>query len=198
MLKICFKNLKSGSGFLTLNHFICLLSDVLVIDDTGNIEGKGLNRTLFLLLPAKHLSCCIPALNAESQKNLPGHACWQDIQAKNMSSRAGLRQVLTWALMSRALWKKQSQTKKEKKLYISHRLRECFGLEGTFKSNPPAMCRDIFHYIKWLKAPSNLALNSSMDGVSTASLDNLFQCFTTLIIIFFFLIYNLNLPSFHL
>jgi len=49
-----------------------------------------------------------------------------------------------------------------------------------------------------LKAPSNLALNTSREGASTAPLGNLFQCLTTLIVKKFFLISNLNLPSFSL
>ncbi|KAK4831170.1 hypothetical protein QYF61_015640 [Mycteria americana] len=52
--------------------------------------------------------------------------------------------------------------------------------------------------LKLLKAPSNLALNTSRDGASTASLGNLFQCLATLIVKNFFLISNLNLPSFSL
>ncbi|KAK4811189.1 hypothetical protein QYF61_019820 [Mycteria americana] len=52
--------------------------------------------------------------------------------------------------------------------------------------------------IRLLKAPSNLALNTSNDGASTASLGNLFQFLTTLIINNFFLMSNLNLPSFSL
>jgi len=38
------------------------------------------------------------------------------------------------------------------------------------------MGKDTFHYTRLLKAPSNLALNTSMEGASTASLGNLFQC----------------------
>jgi len=49
-----------------------------------------------------------------------------------------------------------------------------------------------------LRAPSNLALNFSRDGVSTASLGNLLQCFTTLILKKFFVISSLNLPSLRL
>ncbi|KAK4829612.1 hypothetical protein QYF61_005739 [Mycteria americana] len=54
------------------------------------------------------------------------------------------------------------------------------------------------HFQRLLKAPSNLALNTSKDGASTTSLGNLFQCLTTLIGKNFFLISNLNLPSFSL
>ncbi|KAK4818643.1 hypothetical protein QYF61_016614 [Mycteria americana] len=58
-----------------------------------------------------------------------------------------------------------------------------FGLEGTFTGHlvqPPAMGRDIFHQIRLLRAPSNLALNVSRDGASTTSLGDLLQGFTTL------------------
>jgi len=46
-------------------------------------------------------------------------------------------------------------------------------------SNPPAVSRDIFNYTRWLRTLYNLAF---MDGVSTTSLGNLFQCFTTLMV----------------
>ena len=59
----------------------------------------------------------------------------------------------------------------------------------------PAMGMDNFHSTRLLKAPSNLALNTSRDGASTASLGNLCQCLTNLRAKNFFLIANLNLPS---
>ena len=43
-----------------------------------------------------------------------------------------------------------------------------------------------------------LALNTYREGTSTASLGNVFQCLTTLIIKNFFLRPSLNLPSFSL
>ncbi|NXJ99538.1 HLTF factor, partial [Corythaixoides concolor] len=46
--------------------------------------------------------------------------------------------------------------------------------------------------------PSNLTLNVSRDGLSTTSLGNLCQCFTTLIVKNFFLVSSLSLPSFSL
>jgi len=52
--------------------------------------------------------------------------------------------------------------------------------------------RDIFNQTRLLRALSNLALNVSRDGASTASLGNLFQCFTTLIVKKFFLISSLS------
>jgi len=60
------------------------------------------------------------------------------------------------------------------------------------------MSRDIFHQTRLLRVPSNLALNAAREGTATASLGNLFQCFTTLMVKNFFLISNLNLPSFSL
>ena len=60
------------------------------------------------------------------------------------------------------------------------------------------MSRDIFHQTRLLRAPSNLALNTSREGASTVSLGNLFQCFTTLMVKNFFLISNLYLPPFSL
>jgi len=60
------------------------------------------------------------------------------------------------------------------------------------------MVRDTFHQTRLLRAPSNLALNTAREGAATAPLGNLFQCLTTLMVKNFFLISNLNLPSFHL
>jgi len=65
-------------------------------------------------------------------------------------------------------------------------------------SNPPAMSRHTFHWTRLLRAPSNLALNSSREGTATASLGSLFQCLITLIVKKLFLIPNLNLPFFSL
>jgi len=57
------------------------------------------------------------------------------------------------------------------------------------------MGRDIFHYTRLLRAPSNLALDTSREGAVTASLAKLFQCLTALIVKNFFLISDLNLPT---
>ena len=78
-----------------------------------------------------------------------------------------------------------------------HRTTECLGLEGTLKITqfqPPAMGRDITHQIRSAKAPSSLALSTSRDGAATASVGNLFRCLA--VENDFFLIPNLNLPSF--
>ncbi|KAK4829865.1 hypothetical protein QYF61_007257 [Mycteria americana] len=55
------------------------------------------------------------------------------------------------------------------------------------KRNRKRKRRDIFNYIRLLRAPSNLTFNVSRDGASTTSLGNLFQCFTTLTVKNFFL-----------
>jgi len=60
------------------------------------------------------------------------------------------------------------------------------------------MSRDIFNLIMLRRAPSILTSNIAMDGASTTSLGNMFQCFTTLILKYFFLMYSLSLPSFTL
>ena len=60
------------------------------------------------------------------------------------------------------------------------------------------MCRVSTHQLRLPRASSNLVLNASGDGASTASLGNLFQCLTTLWVKNFLLISNLNLPSFSL
>ena len=57
------------------------------------------------------------------------------------------------------------------------------------------MGRDIFHQTRLLRAPSNLAFNTSREEAFTASLGNLGQGLTTLMGKNFFLISNLNLPS---
>jgi len=71
-------------------------------------------------------------------------------------------------------------------------------LEGHLVPNPPAMGRDIFHQPRVLRAPSNLALSTAREGAATASLGNLGQGLTTLMGKNFFLIPDLNLPSFSL
>ena len=48
------------------------------------------------------------------------------------------------------------------------------------------------------RVPSHLASNTSRDGESTASLNNIFQCLTTLCVKNFLLIFNLRLLSFSL
>jgi len=69
---------------------------------------------------------------------------------------------------------------------------EQFRLKGTLQIisqfQPPAMGRDTFHQTRLLKAPCNLASNTSREGAATASLGNLFQCLTTLPVKNFFLI----------
>lgn len=50
---------------------------------------------------------------------------------------------------------------------IDHRITEWPGSKETLKSsssNPPAMNRDTFHYIRQLKVPPSLALITSRDG----------------------------------
>jgi len=58
------------------------------------------------------------------------------------------------------------------------------------------MGRDIFHQPSMLRAPSNLTLSTAREGAATAPLGSLFWCLTTLMGKDFFLVFNLNLPSF--
>ena len=60
------------------------------------------------------------------------------------------------------------------------------------------MGRDIFYEVRLLKALSNVILIDSRAGAPTASLGNMFQCCTTLIVKLFFLLSNLHLPIFTL
>jgi len=55
-------------------------------------------------------------------------------------------------------------------------------LKAHLVSNPLPWARDTFHCSRLLKAPFNLVLNASREGASTASLGNLCQCTTTLIV----------------
>ena len=51
-------------------------------------------------------------------------------------------------------------------LCLNHRITELFGLEGTFKDHlvhPPAVGRDIFHYMMLFKVLSNLTLNTALN-----------------------------------
>jgi len=60
------------------------------------------------------------------------------------------------------------------------------------------MGRDPFHQPRVLRAPSNLALSTAREGAATASLGNLGRGLSTLMVKNFFLISNVNLPSFSL
>lgn len=60
------------------------------------------------------------------------------------------------------------------------------------------MNRDIHRQMGLLRALSRLTWNVSSDGASKTSLCNLCQCFNTLIVKYFSVIFNLNLPCFSL
>jgi len=60
------------------------------------------------------------------------------------------------------------------------------------------MGKDPFRQPRVLRAPSNLAFNTAREGAATASLSNLGQGLPTLRVKNFFLVSNLNLPSFSL
>ena len=62
-------------------------------------------------------------------------------------------------------------------------------------SNPSAPGMNIFHQIRLLTALSSLTLNTTRYKASTTLLGNIFQCLITLIIKYFFLLSNLNIPS---
>ena len=57
---------------------------------------------------------------------------------------------------------------------------------------PPAMGRDPFHQPRVLQALSSLALNPAREGAATASLGNLGQGLTTLMVKKFFLMFRRN------
>ena len=61
------------------------------------------------------------------------------------------------------------------------------GPQWSSDFKPPAMCRVANHQTRLPRATSSLALNTSRDGASTASLGSLFQCVTTLWFYFDFL-----------
>lgn len=85
------------------------------------------------------------------------------------------------------------------KLY--KRIIQWLGLEVTLRIiqlQPPAVSREIFHLTGLLRASSNLTLNTTMYWASTASLSNLFNCLSALMVKNFFLISSLILPSFDL
>jgi len=95
--------------------------------------------------------------------------------AKEREDRAGLVSCLSIIKITEGLgWKGPSQ---------------------TIQSNAPVMSRDIFHWTRFLKASSNLTLNTPREGVSATPPSNLFQCLTTLTVKHFFLLSNLTLPS---
>ena len=85
-------------------------------------------------------------------------------------------------------------------LFITESLKG-YGWKRSYRlplSTHPALGRDPFHQPRVLRAPSNLALNTAREGAATASLGNLCQGLTTLRVKDFFLLSNLNLPSFSL
>lgn len=47
---------------------------------------------------------------------------------------------------------------------LNHTIIESLGLEGTYSSNHPAMDRGATHWTRFLRVPSNLALNPSRMG----------------------------------
>lgn len=57
---------------------------------------------------------------------------------------------------------------------------------------------DIFSKITLLKDLPKVTLNTTRNGASTASLENPFQCLTTLRVKNYFFMSNLNLPFFSL
>ena len=79
-----------------------------------------------------------------------------------------------------------------------HRITQLFELEGTLKGHPvQPLCNEkgYLQLHQVAQSPSCLTLSVSMDGASTASLGNLCQCLTTLIIRNFFPTSSLNIPS---
>lgn len=72
-------------------------------------------------------------------------------------------------------------------------LTQCPRYLDTFS---PAMGSNTFNQVMLLKDLSNLALNCSSDEASTTSQGNTFEGLTTMIRKNFYLIFNLNLPSF--
>ena len=81
-------------------------------------------------------------------------------------------------------------------LQMNPRILERPGLKRTTMTitfQPPAVCKVANQQTRLPRATSSLALNASRDGASTASLDNLFHCVTTLWVKNCLLISNLNL-----
>jgi len=76
--------------------------------------------------------------------------------------------------------------------------RNGLGWERTSEGHPvqpTAMGRDIFSWVRLLRAPSILTLNVPRDGASPTSLSNLGQGFSTLVTKNFSLVSSPNLPS---
>ena len=104
-----------------------------------------------------------------------------------------------WPLQRFAFCENTNSSGIVQELKVSLESQNGLGWKGPYRSsssNPPAMGRDTFHQTRLLKAPANLALNTAREGAATASLGSLCQCLTTLMVKNFFLISNLDLPSF--
>ena len=81
----------------------------------------------------------------------------------------------------------------------NRRIIESFELEGTLNGLlVQLLCNEQGHarLDQGTQSPSSLTLDVSRDGAAITSLGNLFQCLTIPMIKNFFLITNLNLPSY--
>jgi len=79
---------------------------------------------------------------------------------------------------------------------VLHRIIEWFGLEGTLKIiwfQPPCDEQGHLPLDQVAQSSIQLALNTAREGAATASLGNLCQCLTTLIVKNFFLISDIPL-----
>jgi len=116
------------------------------------------------------------------------------LSLKSVSSGVSLKHPFLWDQTGIGHWVKSYRGEVDR-----HRIIEWFGLRGTLKIisfQPPAIGRDTSLQTRLLTAPSSLDVIASREGTSTASLGNLFLCFTTLTGKNFFLISSLNLPPF--
>ncbi|XP_053913580.1 translation initiation factor IF-2-like [Cuculus canorus] len=104
-----------------------------------------------------------------------------------------------WFLSPQGSHAGQEQSKQTRRLCTSKIKDRMIWVGRDLKAHlvpPPSTGRDTSHWIRLLKAPSNLALSTSRDRAAPTSLGVLCQCLSTLTGKHFFVISNLNLSSF--
>jgi len=182
-------------------HF-CSCRSRSALGELGQATGKPLTSSgdckikcdLLHLWEGLH-ACCVTNLShgSPSATWLTGHTLNSKyvllvFTCKNTCKKVVITNVLSVKLL---------EICRHRSVLLECRIKEWPGMKRTtmiIEFHPPAMCRVANHQTRLPRATSSLALNASTDGASTASLDNLFQCVTTLWVKNFLLISNRNLP----
>lgn len=157
------------------NEAVSLPSTCLrVTQTTGNFHSF-----LVQILPWRfRLSRCAQTELSGISLGLPGNLLpFQNILKSSMTPQEHTAAQFDKCRISQMPRSKNASMKTEpstdmfsRKVPRDQRAIKWFGLKGTLK---PSHSIPTFHYPRLLRAPSNLALNTSSDGAATASLANL-------------------------